>query len=330
MKKRKLNKFVIPIVIIDVIGICLFVCCYLIKPIGDRLITTSMNTFTHRYIARTLYSEEYIEKALKRNVTVEPKTNGKKLKIKIDSNEDTGVYSSVYEEQILKRDKGNDLYKVIELHGSTWDGWMVAIYDPSRIKAFFASDSKKGRMGTQVAKDTGAKIVINGGGFGKVNGVSIPSGMLVVEGKTLFDNSKKVQMIGINKKNVLVLGYYTARDAVNNLGIRDAMVFGPFLVVDGIPASFSGDGGYGKRSRTAIGQRQDGTILLLVIDGKYTATGASMPELTDIFMKYGAVNAANLDGGGSSTLVVEGKLVNNPIGWGYSGERYLIDGWIVK
>ena len=106
--------------------------------------------------------------------------------------------------------------------------------------------------------------------------------------------------------------------------------FRPFLVVNGVTVTFKGDGRYGKRPRTAIGQRQDGIVLMIVIDGKSMGTGISMPDLTDLFVKYKACNAANLDGGGSSTLVINKKLINSPAGWDYTGERWNVDSWIVK
>ena len=76
----------------------------------------------------------------------------------------------------------------------------------------------------------------------------------------------------------------------------------------------SGNGGYGFAARTAIGQRADGTMLLLVVECNDARTiGASMKDLTTIFTNYGAVNAAALDGGTSSVLVENGKMINDPI-----------------
>ena len=49
-----------------------------------------------------------------------------------------------------------------------------------------------------------------------------------------------------------------------------------------------------------------------------------------LFEKYGAYNAANLDGGGSSVLTINSKLINDPRRFGYSGERFLPNAWMVK
>jgi len=76
-----------------------------------------------------------------------------------------------------------------------------------------------------------------------------------------------------------------------------------------------GDGGWGSTSRTAIGQRKDGTVIFLVIDGTFIRglTGATLKDVQNIMLDYGAVNAANLDGGSSTTLYYKGKVINNPI-----------------
>ena len=116
------------------------------------------------------------------------------------------------------------------------------------------------------------------------------------------------------------------------MGVRDAVSFGPFLIVNGVASEFRGNGGYGIAPRTAIGQRKDGIVLMLVIDGRRAghSLGVDMVELTNIMLKYGAYNASNLDGGGSSTIVVNGETLSVAGGSGYSGDRYLPNSWIVE
>ena len=72
--------------------------------------------------------------------------------------------------------------------------------------------------------------------------------------------------------------------------------------------------GSGLNPRTAIGQRKDGIVLFLVVDGRRVdSIGAGMKDLADIMIKYGAYNAANLDGGTSSVMAVNGELINDPV-----------------
>lgn len=106
------------------------------------------------------------------------------------------------------------------------------------------------------------------------------------------------------------------------MGIRDAVSMGPFLIVNGQKSFTKGNGGWGYAARTAIGQRKDGIVLMLVVDSNATRTkGASMKDLVDIMDRYGAINAANLDGGTSSVIVEKhgtGKdatfdMLNDPI-----------------
>ena len=102
----------------------------------------------------------------------------------------------------------------------------------------------------------------------------------------------------------------TGGEALNR-GVRDALSFGPILIVNGVPARINGTGG-GLNPRTAIGQREDGAVLLLVIDRRQAnSLGASYEDVMNVLLDHGAVNAANLDGGSSSLLYYDGKYINN-------------------
>ena len=114
-------------------------------------------------------------------------------------------------------------------------------------------------------------------------------------------------------------------------GYRDAIEFGPYLIVNGKRSFIKGNGGWGIAPRTAIGQREDGIVLFLVINGRLAdSIGADMVDLTDIMDNYGAVNAANLDGGSSSELVIKNKIINKPVAGGEKGLRNMPTFWIVK
>ena len=91
-----------------------------------------------------------------------------------------------------------------------------------------------------------------------------------------------------------------------------------------------GDGGWGVGPRTAIGQRKDGTVLFLVIDGRQPgySVGATLRDIQNIMYEEGAVIAANLDGGSSSTLYYNGKVINKPAD--LLGERMIPTAFVVK
>lgn len=137
-------------------------------------------------------------------------------------------------------------------------------------------------------------------------------------------------MVGFTNDNKLVLGKFSKSEALN-MGIRDAVEFGPFLIINGEASKVLGNGGWGIAPRTAIGQRQDGIVLFLVINGRIpTSIGADMNDLIEIMQKYGAYNAANMDGGSSTELVINNKIINKPVAGGRDGLRDMPTFWIVK
>lgn len=118
--------------------------------------------------------------------------------------------------------------------------------------------------------------------------------------------------MAITDKGQLLVGSYSLNE-MREKGVTEAISFEPALVVNGKGTIKSGDGGWGIAPRTAIGQTDDGSILFLVIDGRQTKSlGASLKDVQSIMLKYGAVNAINLDGGSSSTMYYEGEIINNP------------------
>ena len=138
----------------------------------------------------------------------------------------------------------------------------------------------------------------------------------MVDGNILKgDSSTMYHVTGITFDNKLVMGNMTSSKAVE-LGIRDCVNvssdIGPFLIINGEPQDVDGVGG-GLNPRTAIGQRADGAILLLVVDGRQaTSLGASFSDLQDIMLQYGAVNASAMDGGTSTQMYYNGEVINKP------------------
>lgn len=94
---------------------------------------------------------------------------------------------------------------------------------------------------------------------------------------------------------------------------------GPLLVEKGVvnvrsrEESMASDIAYGRAPRTGVGVKADGTVLLMVVDGRsqYSA-GMSLKEFATYLKRFGAVSAVNLDGGGSSEMVLDGKIMNRP------------------
>lgn len=334
-----MKKVVIYLLIIIDIMICMFL-FFTYGPIDyfrNLLVTTAMTTKSHHYLAKTLYSEETIYEIMDSNYMEEVNENTNLTEINIGNIEEKTEYDSIYEEQILKRDK-DAVYKIIPLSGNTYKGYLVAVYDPSRIELVTSRYlGKRGETVQEMAKREDALIAINAGGFADAGGVGnggIPTGSLIQDFNLIYqgpDTGWGGGIVGFTKDNILMLYKGTANDAIEQ-GIEDAVDFGPFLIVNGKRSIAKGNGGYGISSRTAIGQRQDGIVLFVVIDGRQPgySLGINMSELTDIFVRYRAYNAVNLDGGASSSLVENKKLISKPCAYSATGERWIASAWIVK
>ncbi|MBQ8534088.1 MAG: phosphodiester glycosidase family protein [Bacilli bacterium] len=340
-KKKKLSfwkKFFIVSIILFILGISGFVFLFYgpIYSFKEFWITSAMTTMSHQYLATWFYSDDYIQKVLSNNeiFEVDEISNPDDIKFRKYT---TTIYRNKYEKEILTKDEGNDLYKLINVSGKGYQGFLVAIYDPSRIH--IATTKYLGVRGESiltVSEREGAIIAMNAGGFydpdWNSNG-ALPHGTVISNGKVVsdyVDANVGGGFIGFDNSNKLILGYMSKNEALNR-GIRDAVEFGPYLIVNGKRSFIRGNGGWGIAPRTAIGQRQDGIVLFLVINGRLASSiGADMVDLTDIMENYGAYNAANLDGGSSSELVINQQIINTPVAGGRNGLRDMSTFWVVK
>ncbi len=286
----------------------------------ELFVTTAMNTMSHQYLARILVSDAEIASIME------------KYKIN-DPIEDTNQDEISLPAKGAEGDDSIDGIEKIDIKGSTYKGYLLIVKDPSRVS--LATTPQLGVRGTKVediVKSNNAVAGINAGGFADLDGHGtggIPEGIIIEDGRILYsDNASSHYIIGFNEKNILVLGKYS-KARIESLKIRDAVSFRPFLIVNGKPTITQGDGGWGIAPRTAIGQRTDGAVLLLAIDGRQlSSVGATLKDVQDIMVEYGAHNAANLDGGSSTTLVYDDRLINSPSS--QYGPRYVPSAFIVK
>jgi len=212
-------------------------------------------------------------------------------------------------------------------------GKVMLIKDPSKVHvATTASLGGSGEMVSKIASRLNAVAAINAGGFddpnGKGNG-GYPTGITLSNSQLIYNTigSKKDDIIGLSSSGTLIVGQYSA-DQLMQMSVRDAVSFFPQLVKNGQGLITKGDGGWGVNPRTGIGQLSDGTIMFVVIDGRQIGTvGATLRDLQQVFLDYGAKTAANLDGGSSSTMVYKGQVINKPAD--IFGERYVPTAFIV-
>lgn len=213
-------------------------------------------------------------------------------------------------------DEDGDGIILQSVKGEGYSGYMMVVLDPSRVIMGSRPDQYNIRGFTveEMVKEFDAVAGINAGGFEDPDGSgdgSIPDSLTVFDGKIYYAGHGIGQgFVGLDDNNILHVGRLTAAD-IQERNIQYGVCFGPVLISNGEVALAEGNVG-GLNPRTAIGQRSDGAILLLVIDGRQAISiGATFQDLVDIFLEYGAVNACNLDGGSSSMMWFEDGYVNN-------------------
>ncbi len=266
------------------------------------VVGASWNTLRHQYIAKFFLSDEAIARILGSSYAVDPTERGEQLQaINISSRHDNKI-------------------EVFNIDGGDFEGKLMVVHDPTRIRAGYSSQMPdSGETTSQICKSNSAVAGINAGGFldrGWTGTGGAPIGFIVHDGKVVYNQIKnenaKQQTVAFTKEGMLIVGKHSMAQ-LKKLGIQEGVSFGPPLIVNGKPTITSGDGGWGIAPRTAIGQKEDGEVLLLVIDGRsLESLGATLRDVQDILLDYGAVNAANLDGGSSTTMYYNGKVINKP------------------
>lgn len=229
-------------------------------------------------------------------------------------------------------DEDGDGIILENLSGPGYLGYMMVVLDPARIclgtlPAFGGDGLTLSRMVARYDCIAG----INGGGFDDPGGMGdggVPIGMTVVDGEVLFaEEGVSYSFAGFDGDCILHTGQMTPQEA-REKNIRFGCSFGPVLVSNGEPVSSSVLLS-GVNPRTAIGQRADGAVLLLVIEGRQARSiGATFEDLSDIMLRYGAVNAYNLDGGSSSNMWFDGEYIGNSAS--LIGDRAIPTAFLVK
>ncbi len=249
-----------------------------------------------------------------------------------------GGVSRTPEQKFLKFTARTDsTIRMQKIESNRFVGYLLEIPNPKRIQVATAEDiNEKGDTTSNIARRADAVAAINGGGFYDPNGTGtgrLPYGFILHEGKYLLGeqvgDEERVDFIGMTKNGSLIAGQYNKRE-LRELGAVEGLTFGPPIIVNGEKMIKSGDGGWGISPRSAIGQKRDGTILFLVIDGRQPgySIGATLADMQNILYEQGAYTAANLDGGSSTTLYYNGKVVNKPAD--LLGERMIPTAFVVK
>ena len=239
--------------------------------------------------------------------------------------------------------KATSEIEIEEVTGCNFFGTMMIVHDPSKVfvgttKPF----SEYGKTLDEIVNNFDAIGGINGGIYqSSGNKGGYPMGVVVSKGEIVWNSPYGVgyYMVGFDENNILrilsVSGLSTAQveKLVADEKIRDAVTFQEEasdannhfvkLIVNGEKRESNGLGS-GANPRTAIGQREDGTVLMLVTDGRGSSghLGATANDLIEIMERYGAVNAANIDGGSSSTMYYQDKYLMTSVTLYYSNSSW--------
>ena len=296
--------------------------------------TTILETGQLKFLANVFLSKDEIEGIVSKNSLQD-------MNVEIDEN-------------LIKTniDKTKELIEIYEVNGNNFEGKMMVVNDPSKIS--LATTYPWGEYGKELGvltEDAGAIAGVNGGIYyssgnkgGRPLGVTVSNGeiqdiSLGLVGLYLigFDENNLLRIIsldGMNKAQV--------EELIKTEKIRDAVAFQEEssdknnhfvkLIINGEKRELNGMGS-GANPRTAIGQRKDGSVLILVTDGrgKNGHLGATASDIIDIMAEYGAVNAANLDGGSSSSLYYNHEYLMTSVTFYYANSSWrLPTAFVVK
>ena len=244
-KKKNFKKVLLVLVILAIIGVSTggFLLYGPYSGFRDWLITTAMTTMTHQYFATWFYDDETIKASLAKNKVEEVNEITNTNTIVINNTVEETVYENEYERAVLEKDPNNDDYKIIEINGKGYSGYLAVIYDPSRIKTVYTKKlGTSGQYLKQMAKDNDALIAINGGGFEDPNFNSNgadPLGITFSGGKLITSKTWRGTggLIGFTEDNKLVLGKMTVKQA-QEMKVRDGVTVLPSITKNNTIPSF--------------------------------------------------------------------------------------------
>jgi exopolysaccharide biosynthesis protein len=294
----------------------------------EYIVTTSMATNKNKFFATWFLSASEISSILAKTDSIVKDSKENVNNVQVLKN-----VSNISSDSSNKAsNKNSTKVSIIEIKEASFNAKLMIIDDPSKVS--LGLSPKLGQVGaplSEIVKLNKAIGGINAGGFLDDNLMGTganPDGIVIQNGVVKFKQAglSNFNIIGFNKDNVLVIGNSLSLGEINKSNLKCVISFGPALVLNGVPLVTSG--GTSLQPRSAIGQRKDGTVLLLAVDGREAnSAGANYKDIQNLLLKYGAYNAANLDGGSSTTMNYLGKTINNPCD--ITGERLIATAYLI-
>lgn len=211
-----------------------------------------------------------------------------------------------------------DGIRIEKVTGDTYNAYVMIVRDPSRVYLGISTQegfsmSIPGKRLTAAIEEEGAIAAVNGGAFNddSTSGSHVgsqPLGLTYSRGSCVWTAGKPTEtkgFAGFNEDDILVVHTENITKAqAEELNIRDGCCFGPVLLMNGEVNMEAYNNVSGLNPRTAIGQRADGAVIFVCIDGRQTSSmGGEYADIIDIMVEYGAVNACNMDGGSSTVMM---------------------------
>ena len=204
---------------------------------------------------------------------------------------------------------------VEDIQGKTYNAHVMIIRDPAQVYMATSTSGNfsrnvPGKRITEVIETEGAIAAVNAGAFFD-NGTagpevgSTPEGLVIADGKVRWNSGKAPEegFVGFNQDNIMVVAKTMTADRAMELNIRDGCCFGPVLIMNG-EVNTEAYSVSGWNPRTAIGQRADGAVIFVCIDGRQAGSvGGTYADVINIMQEYGAINACNMDGGSSTVMM---------------------------
>lgn len=302
----------------------------------QMFVTTILETGQLKFLASVFLSDEKIQQIVDKNSMQT-----------LNSEVDSGLI------QIGGKEDKEEPIVIEEVQGGTFTGTMMIVKDPSRVSlATIYPWRETGVTLDQLVKSADAIGGINGGLYDSTNNSGgRPYGVVVCNGEIQQNKPREytgLVLIGFTEQNLLQIidiSDMTASEVetlVEEQKIRDAVCFQEEasdsnnhfvqLIINNEPREMNGMGS-GLNPRTAIGQRADGAVLMFVTDGRGKSghLGASSGDLIAVMQEYGAVNAANLDGGSSSCMYYNGEYLKSSVTFYYENSSWKLPaGFVVK
>lgn len=310
-------------VLVTLYGAFLLICYGPSKKARNMFVTTFLETGNFKFVVNLVLPQSKIQEIVDSNSLGE-------MKADVDTN-------------LINASATSDEIEIKEIYGSNFYATMMIVHDPSRVKvATTYPFGEYGKNLDEIVKENDAIAGINGGIYeSTMNKGGRPMGVLVSNGEIQWNSPNGVgyYLIGFDEDNILRilslegLGTAGVEKMVKEERIRDAVTFQEEasdannhfvkLIINGEKRESNGLGS-GANPRTAIGQREDGSVLLLVTDGRGASghLGATANDLIEIMEEYGAVNAANIDGGSSSTMYYQDKYLMTSVTMYYSNSSW--------